>query len=200
MTSKSFFWLPDVEKQQTRTKFSTDINSYAVWENLGYWCSLHDLFLSSCFGLYLLTRGFLPAVLFFDVSPWSRWQLAFTVIFISALALQQNSFSLPHLLKSLLCPLPFDLSTYSRIGTILNIIHWVFERSHFWQTRTVQFNLSSKIYPSCECGGNCGPNVCTKQKCILDRELDVLVATPGRFWDIMLDVGYIYISFVWALA
>lgn len=81
----------------------------------------------------------------------------------------QNSFSLPHLLKSLLCPLPFDLSTYSRIGTILNIIHWVFERSHFWQTRTVQFNISSKIYPSCECGGNCGPNVCTKQKCILDR-------------------------------
>ena len=35
-----------------------------------------------------------------------------------------------------------------------------------------------------------------KQKRILDRGVDVLVATPGRLWDIMQEVGHIYISFV----
>ena len=30
-----------------------------------------------------------------------------------------------------------------------------------------------------------------KQKRILDRGVDVLVATPGRLWDIMQDVGHI---------
>ena len=30
-----------------------------------------------------------------------------------------------------------------------------------------------------------------KQKRILDRGVDVLVATPGRLWDIMQDVSYI---------
>lgn len=34
-----------------------------------------------------------------------------------------------------------------------------------------------------------------KQKRILDRGVDVLVATPGRLWDIMQDVGEtVYIS------
>ena len=35
-----------------------------------------------------------------------------------------------------------------------------------------------------------------KQKRILDRGVDVLVATPGRLWDIMQDVGHICILFV----
>jgi ATP-dependent RNA helicase DDX24/MAK5 len=35
-----------------------------------------------------------------------------------------------------------------------------------------------------------------KQKRVLYRGVDVLVATPGRLWDIMKDVGDIYISFV----
>ena len=35
-----------------------------------------------------------------------------------------------------------------------------------------------------------------KQKRILDRGVDVLVATPGRLWDIMQDVGHICLFFV----
>ena len=35
-----------------------------------------------------------------------------------------------------------------------------------------------------------------KQKRILDRGVDVLVATPGRLWDIMQDVGHICVFFV----
>jgi ATP-dependent RNA helicase DDX24/MAK5 len=35
-----------------------------------------------------------------------------------------------------------------------------------------------------------------KQKRILDRGVDVLVATPGRLWDIMQDVGHICIILV----
>ena len=35
-----------------------------------------------------------------------------------------------------------------------------------------------------------------KQKRILDRGVDVLVATPGRLWDMMQDVGHACISFV----
>ena len=35
-----------------------------------------------------------------------------------------------------------------------------------------------------------------KQKRILNRGVDVLVATPGRLWDIMQDVGPLSISLV----
>ena len=38
-----------------------------------------------------------------------------------------------------------------------------------------------------------------KQKRILDRGVDVLVATPGRLWDIMQDVGHICLFFVLVL-
>ena len=35
-----------------------------------------------------------------------------------------------------------------------------------------------------------------KQRRVLDRGVDVLVATPGRLWDIMQDVGDICLFFV----
>ena len=35
-----------------------------------------------------------------------------------------------------------------------------------------------------------------KQRRVLDRGVDVLVATPGRLWDIMQDVGHIFVYFL----
>jgi ATP-dependent RNA helicase DDX24/MAK5 len=63
------------------------------------------------------------------------------------------------------------------------------------QPKTVNTSLKN-LPPHVSVAAIVGGMSAQKQKRILDRGVDVLVATPGRLWDIMQDVSQIYIFLV----